>query len=41
MVEVVIPGAKAACPTDTVAVRVIGTALAGEPVECLAELPKH
>jgi hypothetical protein len=41
VVEVVIPGPKAACPTDTLAVRVIGNALTGEPIECLAELPKH
>jgi hypothetical protein len=41
VVEVVIPSAKAACPTGTLAFRVIGSALAGEPIECLAALPKH
>jgi hypothetical protein len=39
--EVVIPSTKAACPLDTIAIRVIGSALAGEPVECLTVLPRH
>jgi len=39
VVEVVLPGKSAACPPHTVAVRVVGAALQGEPVECLA--PVH